>query len=141
IMELAGDTSVASGELKPARQFYLKNLILAPRDASRMLKLSAVYQRLGYTDNALKYARAAVETDKASSAAHLVLGRLLEYNRDYRAAELQYERAMEVATSPDERILVHGPWLRIFFEMNKYPDADKWSKKWASENPQSADCH
>src|SRR5438094_7517978 len=34
IMELAGDTSVASGELKPARQFYLKNLILAPRDAS-----------------------------------------------------------------------------------------------------------
>jgi Flp pilus assembly protein TadD len=54
---------------------------------------------------------------------------------------VQYERAIETGKTMEERVAAQGPMLRVLFQLNKLPDADKLSKKWAAEKGAPADCH
>jgi tetratricopeptide (TPR) repeat protein len=141
IVELAGEAFLAAGDLKQAKQYYLKYALLNPGDVAASVKLAEIYQQLGDLDNALKYARGAAHEHAGDSSAHLVLARLLEANHDYRPAEVQYERAIETGKTMEERVAAQGPMLRVLFQLNKLPDADKLSKKWAAEKGAPADCH
>jgi tetratricopeptide (TPR) repeat protein len=141
IVELAGEAFLAGGDLKQAKQYYLKYAILNPGDVSATVRISEIYQQLGDLDNALKYARTATHAQPDYSPGHLVLGRLLEANKDNREAQIQYERALATAGTAEEKVAAQGPMLRILFTMNKLPDADKLSKKWAGENGAPAGCH
>jgi len=138
---LAGDALLAQGDLKGAWQRYRKAQLFAPNDTQLLLKLAHVAERQGNLDEALARARAATKACPQDVAGHVALGRYLEMNREPRIASIQFERALELSNTPDERLLVYGPFLRVLRTMNQLEEADKLSRRWLSENPQSADCH
>ncbi len=137
----AGDIAVAAGQLKEARQYFLKSLVLRTGNAAVLTKLAYVFERLGNLDEAIKKARLATIADPESFEAHQLLGRYLEMDRDFKAARLQYERALEVKPPDREKESIYGPLLRVLLKADLQENADKLSKRWLKENPKSATCH
>ncbi|SRR5579875_49960 len=138
---LSGDAHAAAGDYRAARARYQKALLVMPNDPRILLKEAEAAQLSGDLDDALKRARQATVVAPEAAEAHLALGRYLEMNREEHAAELQFERALELGPPAPTRLSVYGPLLRVLVAMNRFDQADKLSKKWVSDNPDSADCH
>lgn len=138
---VSGDTLSAGGDYKNARQRYLKALLVLPNNPQLLLKSAHMSQMLGDLDDALKRARQATTVAPELADGHLALGRYLEMNRDERAAQIQFERALDLSPPLATKVAIYGPYLRVLISMNKLDDADKLSRKWISANPESADCH
>jgi len=137
---LAGDAYLAAGDLRTARTRYQKALVFGPNNPRVLLKLASIAERLGDLDDAIRRARSAAEISPDNAEAHLALGKYLEMNRNPRAAEIQYNRALEVNPSAAVRQAVYGPLLRVLIKTSKADEADKLSKRWLNEHPQSAEC-
>ncbi|HEY9867953.1 MAG TPA: tetratricopeptide repeat protein [Candidatus Obscuribacterales bacterium] len=137
---LAGDAYVAAGDVKSARQRYQKALVFGPNNPRTLLRLAHTAERLGDLDDAISRAKAAVQASPEHAQARLELGRYLEMNRNLRAAQLQYERALELNPATSVRQSVYGPLLRVLINTNKLEEADRLSKRWLAENPESAEC-
>lgn len=137
---LAGDAYVAAGDLKSARQRYQKALVFGPNNPRTLLRLAHTSERLGDLDDAISRAKAAVRASPEHAQARLELGRYLEMNRNHRAAQLQYERTLELNPPASVRQAVYGPLLRVLINTNQLEEADRLSKRWLTENPESAEC-
>ncbi len=137
---LAGDAHLAAGDARSARTRYQKALVFGPNNPRVLLKLAGTAERLGDLDDAIRRARGATQISPDDAETHLVLGKYLELNRNVRAAQVQYERALEVDPSPAVRQAVYGPLLRVLMKTSKRDEADKLSKRWLSEHPQNAEC-
>lgn len=137
---LAGDAYVAAGDVISARQRYQKALVFGPNNPCTLLRLAHTSERLGDLDDAIGRAKAAVQASPEHVQARLELGRYLEMNRNLRAAQLQYERALELNPAASVRQAVYGPLLRVLINAGKLEQADRLSKRWLTENQESAEC-
>lgn len=137
----AGDVLMAQGDLKSARQNYMKALLVAHREPKVLLKLAVVAQQLGSVGEAIKHARSATTSDPDNARAHLMLGLLLEMNRDDKAAQLQFERVLELKPDDQTKDKVYGPLLRVLLANHDIELADKYSKRWLDKNDDNASLH
>ncbi len=138
---LSGEALEAKGDWKAARTRYQKALLLLPNDTTVLLKIAAASQAIGDLDDAMKKARQVTGLMPNLAEGHLALGRYLEMNRDQRAAQLQYERALDLDPPIETKVAVFGPYLRVLIAMAKMDEADKLSRKWLKDNQDNADCH
>lgn len=138
---MSGDALASSGDYKSARARYQKALLIMPNDPRILLKIAEAAQAVGDLDDALKRARQATVVASDSPEAHLALGRYLEMNRDNRAAQLQFERALDLNPPPAMKLAIYGPALRVLTAIGKMEEADKLSAKWLAASPGEAECH
>jgi tetratricopeptide (TPR) repeat protein len=135
------DELIAQKQYKAARPILEHQLVTAPNNVPVLLKLSQVMDGLGDLDGAIKRAREATEADPKSPQAHFLLGRYLDANRDELAAMVQYEVVFDLNAEDKLRKASYGPYLRLLIKNGRMKDAQKISKKWLRQDPNSADCH
>lgn len=141
VLILSGDAARERGDIRTAQKRFQKALVYGPNNPRALKRLAQTAYMLGDLDEALKRARAATQAAPDDAEAHLVLGRYLEMNRDSRAAQIQYERALELNADSKVRAATYGPLLRVLVNTNKYDEADRLSRQWIKDSPDSADCH
>ncbi len=140
-IKYSGDVLAAAGNFKLAKARYQKALLLMPNNPQLLLEIAQAAAVQGDLDDALKRARQATTVAPDNPAGHLALGRYLEMNRENRAAQIQYERALDLNPSLTLNVSIYGPLLRVLVAGNKLDDADKLSRKWVAGSPDCGDCH
>ncbi len=83
-----------AGDLKQAQAASLKALTLAPDEPHALALLAEIEMRQGHQANALKYLQTAVAKNPKSAVAEEAMGRYLEENKEYAAAESAFKKAI-----------------------------------------------
>ena len=86
--------ALLAGDLKRAEAASLKALTLAPDEPHALALLAEVEMRQGHPANALKYLQTAVAKNPKSAVAEEAMGRYLDENREYPAAESAFKKAI-----------------------------------------------
>ena len=86
--------ALLAGDLKRAEAASLKALTLAPDEPHALALLAEVEMRQGHPANALKYLQTAVAKNPQSAVAEEAMGRYLDENREYPAAESAFKKAI-----------------------------------------------
>lgn len=141
ILALAADVELEAQDYQNARQTLKKLALLNRGNAEILVKLAYVCQQLGDLDEAMRRAREATVLAPEDIASHITLGNLLEDNRDYKGAYLQYERAMELKPDSDTLRTLRGPYLRSLLHVGEYAKADQQSANWVKEDGNNAEVH
>ena len=136
-----GDEELNAGHYAAARQLYLSALAHNSNDVSVLLKIAKAEDKIGDLDSAIKRARLATQIEPKNIDGHLELARYLEANRDPKAAELQYERAVELFKDQKEATSVEDKAIRMLIDLDDLERADRLSFTWLKENKKSAECH
>src|SRR5262249_7630348 len=129
------------GHYGAARQIYLSALAHNNSDVSVLLKISKAEEKIGDLDSAIKRARLATQIEPRNIDGHLELGRYLEANREAKAAELQFERAVELFKDPKDATSIEGRAIQLLIDLDDLERADRLSLSWLKENKKSAECH
>lgn len=145
-LEKLGDIQFEKGDFSSALKTFRRLTLLQPNDIDILLKLADVAKQAGDLDEAIKRARAATTIAPESAKAHLILAKYLDYNKDFKAAFIQYERVLELTDGKDRslndiRFAAFGPSLRLLISMGELAQADRKSRQWLAQNPSNADCH
>ncbi len=141
ILALAADVELEANDYQNARQTLKKLALLNHGNAEILVKLAYVCQQLGDLDEAMKRAREATVLAPEDIQSHITLGNLLEDNRDYKGAFLQYERAMELKPNVETMRNLRGPYLRSLLHVGEYAKADQQSANWVKEDATNAEVH
>lgn len=129
------------------QKYYEANAVLqqlttlSPSNTDLLLKRAHAIDKLGNLDEAIVLARKATGLAPDDPRTHITLGRYLESNRDMKAAQLQYLRAMELTPSRALRQEAMGPLLRVMVLLEKNDEAYELSKKWVKQYPEDAEVH
>ena len=83
-----------AGDLKRAEVASMKALTLVPDEPHALALLAEIEMRQGHTANALKYLQTAVAKNPKSAVAEEAMGRYLNENREYPAAESALRKAI-----------------------------------------------
>jgi Flp pilus assembly protein TadD len=140
-MQLLADANLALGDKDTAKSLYEKSALVNPDNIETLLKLAKTQQDSGNLDEAIKNAKQATEADPSDSRAHLYLGLYLEANRNYRAAQIQFEQVLDLKPADTVRQAACGPLLRALLAQDNTEDADKYTKRWVKEYPKDPTCH
>jgi Flp pilus assembly protein TadD len=140
-MQLLADANLALGDKDVAKSLYEKSALANPDSVETLLKLAKTQQESGDLDEAIKNAKRATEAAPSDPRAHLYLGLYLESNRDYRAAQLQFEQVLDLKPTDTVRQAAYGPFLRALLAQDNTEDADKLTKKWVKEYSNDPICH
>lgn len=129
------------------QKYYEANAVLqqlttlSPSNTDLLLKRAHAIEKLGNLDEAIVLARKATGLAPDDPRTHITLGRYLESNRDMKAAQLQYLRAMELSPSRALRQEAMGPLLRVMVLLEKTDEGYELSKKWVKQFPEDAEVH
>jgi Tfp pilus assembly protein PilF len=86
--------ALQAGDLKRAEVASLKALTLAPDEPHALALLAEVEMLQGHAANALKYLQTAVAKNPKSAVAEEAMGRYLDENKEYPAAESAFKKAI-----------------------------------------------
>jgi tetratricopeptide (TPR) repeat protein len=136
-----GDAAFDRGQLDKAKGYYLDANACNNADARNMLGLAKIAEKKGDLDEAIRRARMAAQNEPSNPNVHFVVGTYLESNQDFRGAELQYERAVELTKSKDESVLFCSKAIASLVEIEDFEKADKLSKSWLKEHSKYAQSH
>jgi tetratricopeptide (TPR) repeat protein len=136
-----GDAELDRGHFDKAKSYYLDAYYCNTTDARNMLGLAKVSEKKGDLDDAIKRARLAAQNEPGNPNVHFVVGTYLEENQDFRGAELQYERAVELTKSKDESVLFSSKAIQSLVQLEDFEKADKLSKTWLKEHAKYAQSH
>lgn len=140
-LDTAGDIALACKDYKKAIQ-YLTPVAQARKSETRyLLKLAEAHQELGETDRAIRLLNQACDIEPESVANHVHLGKTYLANKDFLAARLQFERALELKPDLDEKRKIFAPFIKVLNTMNDDKALDKWTALWVKENPDQAITH
>lgn len=129
------------------QKYYEANAVLqqlttlSPSNTDLLLKRAHAIDKLGNLDEAIVLARKATGLAPDDPRTHITLGRYLESNRDMKAAQLQYLRAMELTPSRALRQEAMGPLLRVMVLLDKTDEGYELSKQWVKKFPDDAEVH
>lgn len=129
------------------QKYYEANAVLqqlttlSPSNTDLLLKRAHAIDKLGNLDEAIVLARKATGLAPDDPRTHITLGRYLESNRDMKAAQLQYLRAMELTPSRALRQEAMGPLLRVMVLLEKTDEGYELSKQWVKKFPDDAEVH
>jgi len=140
-LRASGDAEFDRGHLDRAKSYYLDAYACNTTDARSMLGLAKIAEKKGDLDDAIRRVRFAVQNEPANPNVHFVLGTYLEENQDFRGAELQYERAVELTKSKDESVLFCSKAIQSLVQIEDFEKADKLSKTWLKEHSKYAQSH
>src|SRR5262249_5948566 len=112
-----GDEELSVGHYGAARQIYLSALAHNNSDVAVLLKISKAEEKIGDLDSAIKRARLATQIEPRNIDGHLELGRYLEANREAKAAELQFERAVELFKDPKDATSIEGRAIQLLIDL------------------------
>jgi tetratricopeptide (TPR) repeat protein len=136
-----GDAEFDRGHLDKAKGYYLDAMQSNSTDAKTMLGMAKIAEKKGDLDEAIRRARMAVQYDSTNANVHVVLGSFLQNNQDFRGAELQYERAVELTKSKDDSALFCSMAIKSLVEIEDFERADKLSKLWLKEHSKYGQSH
>lgn len=136
-----GDAEFDRGHLDKAKSYYLDAYYCNTTDARNMLGLAKISEKKGDLDDAIRRARLAAQNEPANPKVHFAVGTYLEENQDFRGAELQYERAVELTKSKDESVLFCTKAIQSLVQIEDFEKADKLSKSWLKEHAKYAQSH
>jgi tetratricopeptide (TPR) repeat protein len=136
-----GDAEFDRGHLDEATGYYLDANLYNSTDARTMLGMAKIAERKGDLDEAIRRARMAAQYDATNPNVHVVLASFLENNQDFRGAELQYERAVELTKSKEESVLFCSQAVKSLVEIEDFERADKLSKTWLKQHSKYAQSH
>ncbi len=108
-------------------------------DPIPMLREAAAAAKCGDLDDALVWARKAEQYAPKYAEAHIELGHLQEANRNWKAAYLQYERALDL--DHNKRVTLETPMLRSLLEAKEYEKAEKLSLEMIKQFKKEPDCY
>jgi tetratricopeptide (TPR) repeat protein len=136
-----GDSELRGGHYSIARQYFLSALAYDRDNAEVLLKVAQAEAKLGDLDSAIKRARLVTQIEPKYVDGHRQLGRYLEANRDPKAAELQYERAMELTKDQSEATSLEGKAIGLLIDLDDLDRADRLSLSSLKGNKKNAECH
>ena len=84
------------GDWRLSERDLLSALALSPNDVWIQIRLCELYRNVDYLDDALVFCQAAVATAPRSASAHYYLGRVLFARRDFDAASVQFQIALDL---------------------------------------------
>jgi tetratricopeptide (TPR) repeat protein len=140
-MTKLGDEQMAKKEYTLARATFRELCWRRPMDPIPMLKEAAAAAKCGDLDEALVWAKKATQYAPNYDDAHIQLGHLLEANRDWKAAYLQYARALDLVSDPESRISLETPMLRTLLKTKDYDKAEQLSLSMIKQNKKTPDCY
>jgi tetratricopeptide (TPR) repeat protein len=136
-----GDEQMAKKEYKLARDTFRELCWRRPMDPVPMLKEAAAEAKCGDLDEALVWAKKATQYAPDYGEAHTQLGHLLEANREWKAAYLQYARAFDLSADAESHISLETPMLRTLLNAKDYDKADQLSLSMIKQNKKAPDCY
>lgn len=136
-----GDDQMRAGHYSNARQYYLSALAYDRDSVKVQLKVAQAEAKIGDLDAAIKRARLVTQIEPKNVDGHKELGRYLEANRDPKAAELQYERAIELSDDPSDVISLEAKAVRLLIDNDDLERADRLSLWCLKGNKKIAECH
>jgi tetratricopeptide (TPR) repeat protein len=140
-MTKLGDEQMAKKEYTLARATFRDLCWRRPMDPIPMLKEAAAAAKCGDLDEALVWAKKATTYAPAYGEAHIQLGHLLEANRDWKAAYLQYARAFDLVSDQESKISLETPMLRTLIKAKDDDKADQLSLSMIKQNKKAPDCY
>jgi tetratricopeptide (TPR) repeat protein len=135
------EAAIAKGDLDKAKSCYVEANLYNSSDARVMLGFAKIAELKGNLDEAIRRARLAANYDATNPSVHAVLGSYLESNQDFRAAELQYERAVELTKSKEDQVPFCSKAVKSLVELEDFERADKLSKSWLKMHSSFAQSH
>ncbi|PWT95230.1 MAG: hypothetical protein C5B53_11720 [Candidatus Melainabacteria bacterium] len=136
-----GDGELRAGHYAIARRCYLSALAYERDNVKILLKAAQAEEKIGDLDSAIKRARLVTQIDPKNVDGHAALGRYLEANRDPKAAELQYERAIELSKDQSEATSLEGKAIRLLIDLDDLDRADRLSLSCLKGNKKNAESH
>ena len=137
----SGDEQMANEEYTLARKTFRELCWRRPIDPVPMLREAQAAAKCGDLDDALVWAKKATQYAPNYNEAHIQLGHLLEANRDWKAAYLQYERTFDLAKDAESRIALETPMLRTLIKAQDFDKADRLSTTMIKQNKKAPDCY
>lgn len=136
-----GDTEMEAGHFQSACRLYQLALASHRTDVNILLKAARAYEAAGDLDEAIRRAREATVVQPDNADARLILGHLLDSNREEKAAILQFEMLLDIKkAAPEVRKAAYGPLLRLLKHQNKLETLVKTARRGAHEFPRDSDC-
>jgi tetratricopeptide (TPR) repeat protein len=139
--EQLGDAALSQGHYGIARRLYANCLVEDPNNVQVLIKLAHAEEQIGDLDQAIARGRLACQLAPKRVDAHMALASFLEANRDDKAAELQYERALELRPQAETACLAQGRIVALLIKLDSVDQADRLSKDWLHKDNKSPDCH
>jgi len=136
-----GDEELTAGHYSSARRFYLSALAYDANNARMLLKVAEAEEKMGNLDQAIRRTRLVTQLEPNSIQAHLQLAQFFEADRDKKAAELQYERIVDLAKSDDQVSAACDKVTSLLIDLGDLERADQLSRAWLRKYGKSADSH
>lgn len=124
-----------------AVKIYLSALAHDPNNVRLLLMVAKSQEQLGDLDQAIMRARLATQIEPGNVQAHLQLGQSLQANRDPKAAELQYERVLDLTINDNVAAAARKKVVDLLVELDDLERADRLSRLWVKKHDKDADCH
>lgn len=137
----AGNEQLKNKEFADAKKTFRQLSWQRPMDPVPMLKMAEADNGLGDLDDALQCATKAVQFAPNYIDGHVQLAHLLEQNRNWKEAALQFERAVDLEADKEKQIILQAPALQDLMKAEEEKEAEGLSKKWLQQNKKSADCY
>lgn len=123
---LLGDCYIALGDRRKAVEAFKKAIQIKPNRGPYYTSLADVLRESSYTtDQAISYAKKAVELDPSSSDAVFELALCYESNKDYARAQLLLE---EITRAHPELIPPHRVLAQVYYREGKISEAERQTK-------------
>jgi tetratricopeptide (TPR) repeat protein len=136
-----GQNELAHKDYEKAIKTFKELSLMQPSDSEVMLKIALAYNQLGNLDEAINWARKAVAIDPKNASNHETLGQFLEANHDTAGAVLQYDRAMDLSQTVEDRSRLYIPLLRALVSNDELEKAIKLAKRWVDGDSKNAADH
>ncbi|OPZ89378.1 MAG: tetratricopeptide repeat protein [bacterium ADurb.Bin425] len=137
---LKAELSFAQKDYRQAQTLY-KQLAEQTGQAQFSLKAAQCLKLDGDTTGAIKLLNKACDQMPESFQAHFQLAQCYLAAKEFIPARLQFERALEVKPSFEEKRQLFSGFMKVLNAMNDDKALDQWTRTWAQEYPDQAIVH
>lgn len=137
---LKAELSFAQKDYRQAQTLY-KQLAEQTGQAQFSLKAAQCLKLNGDTTGAIKLLNKVCDQMPESFQAHFQLAQCYLAAKEFIPARLQFERALEVKPSFEEKRQLFSGFMKVLNAMNDDKALDQWTRTWAQEYPDQAIVH